>query len=85
MGLFVLVDVWLTDDEATGGLVAHIGNQRVGTIARSDATELDHAMRIAAQLDEHRYVEGRLTEAGGTPPIMLEIPLPDRPNPDETT
>lgn len=80
-----MIDVWLTRADLAGPLVAHIGEQRVGTVRLSKTTEFDHALRAAAVFDEDPFVRGRLTRADGTDPVALEIPLPERKDADVAT
>jgi hypothetical protein len=63
-------------------LVAHIGEQRVGTVRHSDTAEFGETMRASAMFDEDPFVRGRLTGADGAGAATLEIPLPERPDVD---
>ena len=71
------VTVWLTwdpeppDDQSR--LAAHIGTQRVGTLA--DADRYRQLMLDAARLDEHPYVQGSLN-ARPDNAFLLEIDAP---------
>lgn len=76
MGLWVLVDVWLTRESFASQLIAHIGEQRVGTIRQADVSAFDQIMSAAALFDEDPFLRGRLLGAQGSNSVVLEVPLP---------
>ncbi len=76
IGSWVLIDVWLTRNDPAGQFIAHIGEQRVGLVDPDGTAEFDHVLRAAALFDEDPIVKGRLSNADGTGPAVLEIPLP---------
>ena len=80
MGPWVLVDVWLSQDESAGLIRAHIGERLVGLIRDGDTDEFNDVMRAAALFDEDPFVRGRLTTTDSAAAVVLEIPLPQHPD-----
>lgn len=70
------VDVWLTRDTDTGGLVAHVGDRRVGTIGPDQAGAYSEALRAAAMFDEDPVTRGWLLKLRSADALILEIPAP---------
>ena len=76
IGPWVLVDVWLTREQA-GPVVVHIGQQPIGTV--DDDGRYENAFAAAALFDEDPVLTARLVP---DPDPILELPLPRSDIPD---
>ncbi len=72
----VFVDVWLTRDTDSGGLIAYVGDRRVGTIRPDQAAPYSEALHAAALFDEDPVTSGTLLKLRSSDALILEIQAP---------
>ncbi len=74
------VEVWLSRSEPKSSkafvLTVHVGSKRIGSLDATAVAPFHAPIEAAAERDEDVMRDARVTRMEGTPPYVLDLPLP---------